>query len=61
MVDPLIEGSFIEIIGIHDLSDHLPEDEVKIIPEHYAIAFDLHSAVPVQLKPSGGGLPGRRS
>lgn len=31
------------------------------IPEHYAIAFDLHSAVPVQLKPSGGGLPGRRS
>ena len=31
------------------------------IPEHYAIAFDLQNAVPVQLKPSGGGLPGRRS
>ena len=31
MVDPLNEGSFIKIIGIHDLSDHLPEDEVRII------------------------------
>ena len=31
------------------------------IPEHDAIAFDLQNAVPVQLKPSGGGLPGRRS
>ena len=31
------------------------------IPEHYAIAFDLQEAVPVQLIPSGGGLPGRRS
>ena len=31
------------------------------IPEHDAIAFDLQNAVPVQLKPSGRGLPGRRS
>lgn len=31
------------------------------IPEHYAIAFDLQEAVPVQLIPSGGGLPGRHS
>ena len=31
------------------------------IPEHHAIAFDLHGAVPVQLKPSGGNPPGRRA
>lgn len=31
------------------------------IPEHHAIAFDLHGAVPVQLKPSGGNPPGRHA
>jgi len=31
------------------------------IPSHNAIAFDLRNAVPVQLKPSGGGMPGMRS
>lgn len=31
------------------------------IPEYQAIAFDLRTAVPVQLMPSGGGQPGRLS
>ena len=31
------------------------------IPEHHAIAFDLQTAVRVQLKPSSGGMPGRPS
>lgn len=31
------------------------------IPEFEAIAFDLQTAVRVQLKPSGGGSPGRPS
>lgn len=31
------------------------------IREHWAIAFDLQTAVPVQLKPTGGGLDGRFS
>lgn len=43
-------------------TDHTPRQIMGVaIPEHHAIAFDLQTAVPVQLKPSGGGLPERRS
>lgn len=39
-------------------TDNRPRQILGIaIPEHHAIAFDLQTAVPVQLKPSGGGLP----
>lgn len=46
MVDLLIEGSFIEIIGIHDLSDHLPQYKVRITPVGAAMQL-LLSAVAV--------------
>lgn len=43
-------------------TDNTPRQIMGVaIPEHHAIAFDLQTAVPVQLKPSGGGLPERRS
>ena len=43
-------------------SDNRPRQIIGIpIPTHNAIAFDLQTAIPVQLKPSGGGLPGRHS
>ena len=32
MVNLLIEDNLIKIIRIHDFSDHLPEDEVRITP-----------------------------
>ena len=31
VIDLLKKCGFIEIVSIHDLSDHLPEDEVRII------------------------------
>ena len=42
--------------------DNRPRQIIGIpIPTHNAIAFNLQTAIPVQLKPSGGGLPGRHS
>lgn len=43
-------------------ADSCPRQIMGIsIPEYQAIAFDLRTAVPVQLKPSGGGQPERLS
>lgn len=42
--------------------DNMPRQIIGIpIPIHNAIAFDLQTAIPVQLKPSGGGMPGMHS
>lgn len=55
-------ASLIKRIRLMDWMDNSPRQIMGFaIPEHYAIAFDLQNAVPVQLKPSGGGLPGRLS
>ena len=43
-------------------TDNMPRQIIGIpIPIHNAIAFDLQTAIPVQLKPSGGGVPGMHS
>ena len=43
-------------------NDNMPRQIIGIpIPIHNAIAFDLQTAIPVQLKPSGGGMPGMHS
>ena len=43
-------------------TDNMPRQIIGIpIPIHNAIAFDLQTAIPVQLKPSGGGMPGMHS
>ena len=42
------------------VDNHPRQVQGHAIPEHSAITFDLHNAVPVVLKPTGG-TPGRRS
>lgn len=70
VVPPLLPDQF-EVSGASLLkrlrrlagwSDNRPRQIIGIpIPIHNAIAFDLQTAIPVQLKPSGGGMPDRHS